>query len=855
MPSASALHRSSRPDDEPSAARLVAVAAERCPLDVAQASAFDLGRRALAGEDLDVLVDELLASVHRALAPDLVTLLELLPDGRAGLLGGRREAGEEREPLPVDAGTQGAIALRDRRPVVVEDSVHQPAAMWPAQLRDQGMRSGVAVPIAGPGADPYGLLAVHWRAPGRFEPAVITFLETLALVVSASLHGARADGEIRHRAMHDALTDLPNRLLFLDRLGHALRRTPDDAPVAAVLLIGLDRFRLINESLGHRAGDELLRAVAARLRDRLGSGDTLARLGGDLFAVVFEDVDGEREALARAEAVTDALAAPFRLEETEVFVSATIGIAVATPDAETPDAVLREADVALYRAKRQGGGHCELFGRDSRRRLLDRLHMETELRRGIDDDQLRLVHQPLVSLEDSRIVGAEALVRWEHPERGIVMPTDFIPLAEDTGLILPIGAWVIEEACRQLARWSAAGLAAELPYIAVNVSGRQLVEGDLPAVVARALRRTGIEPSRLALEITESVLMERTASPTAVLQDLKALGVRLVLDDFGTGYSSLSYLKRFPLDALKIDRSFVSGIADRGHDLHLVEAIVGIATALGLEIVAEGVETCEQVEILLDLGCQVAQGYHFARPMPAAGFQDLLRSGLQLEIAARPDHRPAPRTPGAPAQPVAETPMAGTITLGEAAEALGVSASTLRRWEEGGRIHAVRTPGGHRRFTVAEVTRLNAERGTAPARTVRPIAPPAQPLDVLRALLDQRGTDVAAAAARALYGADGPPGWFAGEDAVGPLKRWIWALVSACRSGDYAIAHESTLALSRHAHLAGASLLERHRFVELFGDVAIRALVPRDVEREKVAEARRLFVSLRQGLLASASAA
>jgi diguanylate cyclase (GGDEF)-like protein/excisionase family DNA binding protein len=860
MPPASALHRSLIPDDEPSAAKLVAVAAERCPLDVAQAAAFDLGRRALAGEDLDVLVDELLASVQRALAPDLITLLELLPGGRSGLVRGgrgRREAGEAREPLPVGADTQGAVALGERRPVVVEDFAHQPAAMWPAHLRAQGVRSGIAVPIAGPGGDPYGLLAVHWRAPRRFEPGEIAFLESLGLVVSASLHAARADDEIRHRSLHDTLTDLPNRLLLLDRLGQALRRTTADAPAAAVLLIGLDRFRLINESLGHRAGDELLRAVVARLRGRLAGADTLARLGGDLFAVLCEDVDGERGALARAEGVTDALTAAFWLDETEVFVSATIGIAVATADSATPDAMLREADVALYRAKRHGGGHCELFGRDSRRRLLDRLHMEAELRRGIDDDQLRLVYQPLVSLEDARIVGAEALVRWEHPERGIVMPADFVPLAEDTGLIVPIGAWVIEEACRQLARWSAAGLAAELPYIAVNVSGRQLVVDDLPAVVARALERTGIAPSRLALEITESVLMERTASPTSVLQDLRALGVRLFLDDFGSGYSSLSYLKRFPLDALKIDQSFVSGIADRGHDLHLVEAIVGIASALGLQTVAEGVETCEQVEILLDLGCHIAQGYHFARPMPPAGIQDLLRAGLQLETGARPNRRPAARTSEAPAEPAADaqTPMAGTITLGEAAEALGVSASTLRRWEENGRIHAVRTPGGHRRFTVAEVTRLNAERGTAPACTVRPIAPPAQPLDVVRALVDQRGMDVAGAAARALYGGDGPPGWFAADDAVGPLKRWIWALASACRSGDYAIAHESTLALSRHAQLAGASLLERHRFVELFGDVAIRALATRDVEREKVAEARRLFVSLRQGLLASATAA
>ncbi|MEA2270175.1 MAG: hypothetical protein QOC64_2785 [Solirubrobacteraceae bacterium] len=843
-----------------SGASLVAVAGDRSPLAVAQAAVFDLGRRALAGEEPMVLVDELLASVRRALAPDVVMVLELLPDGRGSRLRGGhgwRETVREGEPVPVGSDTQGGIALRDSRPVVVEDFADEPAELWPPHLREQGLRSGIAVPIAGAGGDPYGLLTAHWHEPRRFDPAETTFLESLALVAAASLQGARADGEIRRRALHDPLTELPNRLLFVEHLGRALRRTAGDVAPVAVLLIGLDRFRVINETLGHRAGDGLLRAVAARLRGRIGSADTLARLGGDLFAVLCEDVDAEREAIARAEDVTDALAAPFWLEETELFVTATIGIAVATPDSQGPDALMREADVALYRAKSQGGGHCELFGRDSRRRLLDRLHLEAELRRGLDDDQLRLVYQPLVSLEDARIVGVEALASWEHPERGILAPSDFLPLADDTGLIVPIGAWVLEEACRQLARWSASDPAGGVPYIAVNVSGRQLIEGDLPAVVARALARTGIEPSRLALEITESVLMERTASPTAVLQELKALGVRLFLDDFGTGYSSLSYLKRFPLDALKVDQSFIAGIADRGHDLHLVEAIVGIASALGLETVAEGVETCEQVEILLDLGCQMAQGYHFARPMSASAIHDLLRSGPQLDIAARTARGRAHRAPGAaPGAPAGgDAPMTGTIALGEAAEALGVSASTLRRWEESGRIHAVRTPGGHRRFTIAEVSRLNAERGTAPAGAVRPIAPPAQPLDALRALLDQRGMDLAAAAARALYGAEGTPGWFAGDDAVGPLKRWVWALASACRSGDYAIAHESTLALSRHAQLAGATLLERHRFVELFGEASVRTLAPRDLERDKVADARRLFVSVRQGLLASAATA
>jgi diguanylate cyclase (GGDEF)-like protein/excisionase family DNA binding protein len=819
-----------------------------------QADIFGLGRRVLAGDDCDALVDELLATVQRTLAPDLVTLFELLPEQRTGTVrDGRGWSAQTLAagPLTLGEDTQGGIALRDRRPVVVDDCEAEDGCRWPAVLVEHGMRSGIALPVLGPDGVAWGLLGVHWRAPRHVEPCEVMFLDALAFVVGVALHRERAADDIRGRALHDPLTGLPNRLLFVDRLEQVLRRTAGEAAPVCVLLIALDRFRVINETLGYGAGDELLRAVTTRLRARLGATDTLARLSGDLFAVACDGVDGEREALTRAEDLTEALAAPFWVEETDVFVTATVGIAVAGDDTRDAEGLLRNADVALFRGKQHGGGHCELFGRDQRRRLVDRLRLEADLRRGVDDGQLRLAYQPIVSLEDARIVGAEALVRWEHPQRGMVSPADFIPVAEDTGLIVAIGAWVLEEACRQLVRWSARHPDSEIPYISVNVSGRQVAEGDFPGTVAAVLARTGIDPARLVLEITESVLMERTASPVAVLEDLKDLGVRVFLDDFGTGYSSLSYLKRFPIDAVKIDRSFVSGLAEGGHDVRIVEAILGIATALGHDVVAEGVETPDQVEMLLDLGCQLAQGFHFARPMSATAIDGLLRSGLELQLPARSGDRLLSRAPAAPAETPAAEPSPGeTVTLGEAAQALNVSASTLRRWAESGRIEAIRTPGGHRRFSVSEVSRLNAARGSTQRRVVQPLAPPVQALDPLREMLDVSGFDLAGAATRALYGGDQSPGWFSEPDAEAPVRAWIAALASCCGRGVYGGARDSTLTLTRQAQLGGATLLERHAFVELFGEAALRALASATTERSVLAATRRLFVSLRQGLLA-----
>jgi excisionase family DNA binding protein len=487
-----------------------------------------------------------------------------------------------------------------------------------------------------------------------------------------------------------------------------------------------------------------------------------------------------------------------------------------------------------------------------------------ELHRAVEDDQLRLAFQPIVSLADGGIAGVEALLRWHHPERGVVAPAEFIPLAEETGLIAPIGAWVLQETCRTLARWSVRHPGVELPYVAVKISARQLACGDLPGVVGGILARTAIDPSRLVLEITERAIMERTASPVAVLQELKALGVGIFLDDFGTGHSSLSLLTHLPLDALKVDRSFVSALAEGAQDLHIVEAVLGIAAALRLDVVAEGVESVEQVQRLLDLGCGLAQGFHHAHPMGAHAFDEILAHGMpRATSVARGDGPvaggPVSSSPTAPAHGRSGGPEGSegrdgdTVTLGEAAEALGVSASTLRRWAESGRIPTMRTAGGHRRFAVSEVSRLNAARGVASRGGVRPIPPPAAAVGSLADLLEADGAGMAHAATRALYRTV-PAGWFAGESAAGAIDRWIRSLASCARGGDYRLSEGATLAISRQAEMAGATLLERHSFVESFGDTVLRALAARNVDRAERGAVRRLFVSLRQALLAATSA-
>jgi len=438
-----------------------------------------------------------------------------------------------------------------------------------------------------------------------------------------------AELELAHRALHDPLTELPNRALFLDRVEHAVARLQRAQARLALLFLDLDRFKLINDSLGHDCGDELLVQAADRLRGLLRPRDTVARLGGDEFTVLCEDIADERHAVEIAERIAESLAAPFALSGGEAFVTASIGIVVCDdPEARAED-LIRDADAAMYRAKARGRSLWELFDEDVRARVTQRLEVKNALHRAIERGELELYYQPTVSLATGEIEGAEALLRWNHPELGVVPPIDFIPLAEETGLILQIGQWVLEQACAQAAHWQA-----ERPerafVMALNLSPRQLAQPDLPQLVGGAVAASGIDPGQLCLEITESVLVHDFAAAVAALRELKELGVRLAVDDFGTGYSSLTYLKGFPVDVLKIDRSFVAGVGRDAEDAPIVSAVVGLARALGMTTVAEGVETPEQLFEVRRLGCASAQGYYFARPRPRAGFEELLAGGLPV---------------------------------------------------------------------------------------------------------------------------------------------------------------------------------------------------------------------------------
>ena len=428
----------------------------------------------------------------------------------------------------------------------------------------------------------------------------------------------RRDGErLAHQAIHDPLTGLPNRLFFVDRLRRALSSGMNTSGHTVVLFLDLDHFKIINDSLGHSAGDRLLVAVADRLRNAVRPHDTVARFGGDEFTVLCKGVPDEMVASEIADRISAAVAKPVMLDDGEVHVTASVGIALSSGDLETPETLLRNADAAMYAAKDLGRARAELYDTGSRDRAVRYLRTGNELHHALERGEMRVFYQPIMSLETQRIAGFEALVRWEHPERGLVGPDQFIGLAEETGLIVPLGAWVLEDACRQAVQWHEQGAAIT---ISVNLSPRQLAEPTLPETIAAVLKSTGVDPDLVWLEITESTLMRDAESAVSMLHALTALGVHLSVDDFGTGYSSMTYLKRFPVEALKVDRSFVDGLGTEPEATAICTAVVSLAHALGMRAVAEGVETPDQLASLRTLGCELAQGYLFGRPAPPDRF-------------------------------------------------------------------------------------------------------------------------------------------------------------------------------------------------------------------------------------------
>jgi diguanylate cyclase (GGDEF)-like protein len=467
-------------------------------------------------------------------------------------------------------------------------------------------------------------------------------------------------------AMHDPLTGLPNRSLFMDRLGQALRRLDRSDRVLAVLFVDLDRFKVINDRFGHAAGDEMLTGVATRLREVLRPHDTVARLGGDEFVVLCDDLDDDRAALRVAERVLVALDRPVDCSGQEVVCSASIGIALTRRSEVTPDALLRDADMAMYRAKETGRHRIEVFDNTARLRTQARIQTAEELRRAVEANQLRVVYQPIVHLGEATPTGVEALVRWQHPRRGLLTPSEFIQLAEDTGLVVPLGAWVLRQACRDLTEILDRGGLGDSPsglVVSVNLSARQLATPGLLPMVERVLEECGLEPWRLCFEITESVLMEDVDTAIAILSDLRGLGLRLAIDDFGTGYSSLGYLKRFPVDIVKLDRAFVAGLGNDSAADAITAAVINLGHALGLSVIAEGVETEEQLTVLRALRCDRAQGYLWSAPLAPEALAEWMaaKPSARLELGAVDlpalvNERVAVRRPAATAPIVVQVP-------------------------------------------------------------------------------------------------------------------------------------------------------------------------------------------------------
>jgi diguanylate cyclase (GGDEF)-like protein/PAS domain S-box-containing protein len=440
------------------------------------------------------------------------------------------------------------------------------------------------------------------------------------------------EDQLIHEAFHDALTKLANRALFKDRVTQALVRRPKGSTVA-VLFLDLDGFKEVNDSLGHAAGDELLIKVAERLGAAVRPEDTVARFGGDEFAVLIESIPDQEAAEEFAQRVIDGMDAPVLIEGREIHIRGSIGIAVAGPDASDTDQIMRNADLAMYHAKAAGAGGYASYDPQMHSGLIERLQLEADLRRALEGDEFELHYQPTVRLDSGAVVGFEALLRWRHPTRGLVSPAEFITLAEATGMILPIGKWALTEACRQAAEWLEVSPTRPMT-MAVNVSGRQFGQSDFADLVEKVLADTGLAPDRLCLEMTESVVMNDTEENLALLMRLKEIGVKLAIDDFGTGYSSLSYLRRFPVDTLKIDRSFVERLGQQSDDATLARTIVQLGQSLGMSTVAEGIEHSEQFLALRRMGCERAQGFYFSRPLPAIQAGAVIASGSPAALMA-----------------------------------------------------------------------------------------------------------------------------------------------------------------------------------------------------------------------------
>jgi diguanylate cyclase (GGDEF)-like protein/PAS domain S-box-containing protein len=518
------------------------------------------------------------------------------------------------------------LAWAKGEPLFVEDIGSEQSFSRMQAALQAGLHGALALPIIS-GGKTFGVIELFGAQAIRSDEALMRLLHSLSAQIGQSFQRKLAEDQLRYIATHDSLTDLPNRSLFNERLRHALHQGTRYNRGIAVMFIDIDRFKVVNDSLGHSAGDRLLQDCARRLTECLRESDTVARLGGDEFVVMVENFTAPKDAIAVAQKILTGLAKPFFVDGQEFLMSASIGISIFPDDGKDAETLLKNADIAMYRAKDQGRNNYQFYSAQMNKHTFERLAMESSLRRAIERNEFLLHYQPKLDLRTGAIAGVEALVRWQHPDWGMVSPAQFIPLAEETGLIVQIGEWVLKTACEQSKRWRDLGIPSM--RVAVNLSARQFAQKTLLSDVARTIAQSGLTPDCLELEITESLVMTNPEHATETLHKLKDMGINLSIDDFGTGYSSLAYLKRFPIDCIKIDRSFIKDIPTEPDDMAITKGVIALGHSLRLKVIAEGVETKEQQDFLRSNDCDEMQGFLFSKPLPAQEVTALLKSHSQ----------------------------------------------------------------------------------------------------------------------------------------------------------------------------------------------------------------------------------